>query len=122
MAVAERVDWLDAARIAAEIAVLERAGDAGRVRDVAACGHIPSFCAACYRMGRTGQDFMDLAGPGLIGGMRGPNALSSFMEYMLDDGSDETVGAGEQAVAAEIARRSETMMRRVCEGKRDVFR
>jgi 2-iminoacetate synthase len=99
------------------------------VRDVAACGHVPSFCTACYRMGRTGADFMDLAKPGLIREMCGPNAISSFMEYMLDYGSDETNSAGEKAVAAEvatmepkIARYSETMMRKVREGKRDVFR
>lgn len=99
------------------------------VRDIAASGHVPSFCTACYRMGRTGQDFMDLAKPGLIREMCGPNALSSFMEYMLDYGSDETVAAGEKAVEAEveamepkIARYSKTMMRKVREGKRDVFR
>ena len=39
---------------------------------------VPSFCTACYRMGRTGADFMDLAKPGLIREMCGPNALSSF--------------------------------------------
>jgi 2-iminoacetate synthase len=61
--------------------------------------------------------------------MCGPNALSSFMEYMLDYGSDETIAAGEKAVEAEvasmepkIARYSRTMMRKVREGKRDVFR
>ncbi|WP_237152934.1 [FeFe] hydrogenase H-cluster radical SAM maturase HydG [Oryzibacter oryziterrae] len=99
------------------------------VRDVAECGHVPSFCTACYRMGRTGADFMDLAKPGLIREMCGPNALSSFMEYMMDYGSDDTISAGEKAITAEIAameakprRWSETMMRKVREGKRDVFR
>ena len=29
------------------------------VRDVAALGYTPSFCTACYRLGRTGADFMD---------------------------------------------------------------
>ncbi|HPO60969.1 MAG TPA: [FeFe] hydrogenase H-cluster radical SAM maturase HydG, partial [Exilispira sp.] len=28
-------------------------------------GYIPSFCTGCYRKGRVGQDFMDLAKPGL---------------------------------------------------------
>ena len=99
------------------------------VRDIAASGCVPSFCTACYRMGRTGADFMDLAKPGLIREMCGPNALSSFMEYMLDYGSEDTCAAGEKAVAAEvatmepkIARYSETMMRKVREGKRDVYR
>ena len=34
------------------------------VRDLAGMGFIPSFCTGCYRMGRTGADFMDLAKPG----------------------------------------------------------
>lgn len=99
------------------------------VRDVAACGHIPSFCTACYRMGRTGADFMDIAKPGLIREMCGPNAISSFEEYLLDYGSEATKSSGETAIAAEIAAMepktrhySEVMMRKVRAGKRDVFR
>ena len=36
---------------------------------------IPSFCTGCYRKGRTGQDFMDLAKPGLIKQYCKPNAI-----------------------------------------------
>ena len=36
------------------------------IKDVCDLGYIPSFCTACYRLGRTGQDFMDLAKPGEI--------------------------------------------------------
>ncbi|MCE1236246.1 MAG: [FeFe] hydrogenase H-cluster radical SAM maturase HydG [Hyphomicrobiales bacterium] len=99
------------------------------VRDVAACGHIPSFCTACYRMGRTGADFMDLAKPGLIREMCGPNAISSFEEYLLDYGSDTAKEAGATAISGELAAMepkirhySEVMMRKVRQGKRDVFR
>jgi 2-iminoacetate synthase len=99
------------------------------VRDVAEVGYTPSFCTACYRMGRTGRDFMDLAKPGLIQEMCGPNALSTFAEYLADYASPETVAAGEQAIAAELAlmpakiqRYSETMVAKVRQGKRDVFR
>ena len=52
------------------------------VRDVASLGYTPSFCTACYRLGRTGADFMDLAKPGLIKEHCSPNALSSCMEYL----------------------------------------
>ena len=31
------------------------------IRDVALLGYIPSFCTGCYRLGRTGGEFMDLA-------------------------------------------------------------
>lgn len=99
------------------------------VRDIAEGGRVPSFCTACYRMGRTGQDFMDLAKPGLIREMCGPNALSSFAEYLEDYGSEETAAAGRAAIEGELAamapkirRWSETMIARVRAGKRDVFR
>ena len=48
------------------------------IRDVAALGYIPSFCTACYRLGRTGADFMDLAKPGDIKQHCEPNALATF--------------------------------------------
>jgi 2-iminoacetate synthase len=99
------------------------------VRDIAQVGFTPSFCTACYRMGRTGRDFMDLAKPGLIREMCGPNALSTFVEYLEDYASPETRAAGEVAIAAELAgmdpkirRYSETMIAKVRAGKRDVFR
>jgi 2-iminoacetate synthase len=99
------------------------------VRDIAEVGYTPSFCTACYRMGRTGRDFMDLAKPGLIRQMCGPNALSTFAEYLADYASPATCAAGEKTIAAELAamepkigRRSETMIAKVRAGKRDVFR
>ena len=72
------------------------------VRDVASLGYTPSFCTACYRLGRTGADFMDLAKPGLIKQHCGPNALSSCMEYLLDYASPQTREVGEQLVDTEL--------------------
>ncbi len=46
--------------------------------------YIPSFCAACYRMERTGDAFMQLAKPGTIKGKCSMNALVTLKEY-LDD-------------------------------------
>jgi 2-iminoacetate synthase len=46
--------------------------------------YIPSFCAACYRMSRTGEAFMQLAKPGTIKGKCSMNALITLQEY-LDD-------------------------------------
>jgi 2-iminoacetate synthase len=99
------------------------------VRDISDIGYIPSFCTACYRLGRTGKDFMDMAKPGLIREMCGPNALSTFVEYLEDYASPETAEAGERTIGAELARMSqktrrysETMIRKVREGKRDVLR
>jgi 2-iminoacetate synthase len=72
------------------------------VRDVAALGYTPSFCTACYRLGRTGADFMDLAKPGLIKRHCAPNALSSCMEYLLDYAKPQTREVGERLVAREL--------------------
>lgn len=98
------------------------------VRDVAALGYIPSFCTACYRMGRTGQDFMDLAKPGKIKDHCDVNAVSTFMEYLIDYASPETREMGKRCIEQILAgmsdaRRavSKSLLDRVVEGKRDVF-
>jgi len=54
------------------------------IEDLADRGFIPSFCTSCYRTGRTGEDFMDLAKPGDIKNFCQPNALLTFEEYLLD--------------------------------------
>ena len=98
------------------------------IRDVAELGYIPSFCTACYRLGRTGQDFMDLAKPGKIKDHCGVNALSTFVEYLEDYGSPETKAVGEACIKKTLEgftehRRfvAEVLMDRVREGERDVF-
>jgi 2-iminoacetate synthase len=55
---------------------------------------IPSFCTGCYRNGRVGQDFMDLAKPGLIKQYCMPNALFTFKEYLEDFATPETRSKG----------------------------
>ena len=57
-------------------------------------GYIPSFCTGCYRKGRVGQDFMDLAKPGLIKEYCMPNALFTFKEYLEDFASPVTKTKG----------------------------
>jgi 2-iminoacetate synthase len=98
------------------------------VRDVATLGYVPSFCTACYRLGRTGRDFMDLAKPGEIKSHCDPNALSTFLEYLIDYASPATVEAGEKCIAASLSSmepharsRAERLMERVRAGRRDVF-
>ena len=53
-------------------------------------GYVPSFCTGCYRKGRVGHDFMDLAKPGLIKAYCLPNALFTFREYLNDFANAET--------------------------------
>jgi len=98
------------------------------IRDVASLGYVPSFCTACYRLGRTGADFMDLARPGEIKRHCDPNALATFAEFLLDYASPDTRAIGEQCIAESLARMepearrtAETMIARIREGGRDIF-
>ena len=52
-------------------------------------GYIPSFCTACYREGRTGDRFMQLAKTGNIANCCHPNAMLTLAEYALDYGDEE---------------------------------
>jgi len=98
------------------------------IRDVAEKGYIPSFCTGCYRLGRTGQDFMDLAKPGDIKAHCDPNGLSTFQEYLEDYASPETRAIGEAAIRAALSdmrdgnrARAEKLVGLVKQGKRDVY-
>ncbi|WP_308753187.1 [FeFe] hydrogenase H-cluster radical SAM maturase HydG [uncultured Anaerotruncus sp.] len=62
-------------------------------------GHIPSFCTACYREGRTGDRFMSLVKSQQIGNCCDPNALMTLKEYLEDYASPETKAKGEQMIA-----------------------
>ncbi len=98
------------------------------VRDVASLGFIPSFCTACYRLGRTGSDFMDIAKPGEIKNHCSPNALSTLQEYIEDYASPETRAACEKLLddtlgnmEHEPRRLASHLVRKVQGGERDVF-
>lgn len=98
------------------------------IAELATMGFVPSFCTACYRLGRTGQDFMDLAKPGLIKQKCDPNAVTTFQEYLIDYGSEGARCAGEAAIERELGRmqgktrrNAEKMLMHVRSGKRDVF-
>jgi 2-iminoacetate synthase len=98
------------------------------VREVAEMGFTPSFCTACYRTGRTGVDFMDVAKPGAIKYHCEPNALSTFTEYLEDYASPETKKAGERHILHQIEAMdakqksiATPMIDSVRSGKRDVF-
>lgn len=60
--------------------------------------YIPSFCAACYRLSRTGENFMQLAKPGTIKGKCSMNALITLQEYLHDFASSQVKLAGEKMI------------------------
>ena len=71
-------------------------------------GYIPSFCTACYRMGRTGEHFMEFAIPGFIKRFCTPNAIITLAEYLEDYSSDKTKEAGYRLIAKELEKMPES--------------
>ena len=65
-------------------------------------GHIPSFCTACYREGRTGDRFMSLCKNGQILNCCHPNALMTLAEYLEDYASPETKEIGYRMIEEEL--------------------
>jgi 2-iminoacetate synthase len=65
-------------------------------------GHIPSFCTACYREGRTGDRFMSLVKSGQIANCCQPNALMTLKEYLEDYASPDTKAKGEALIEKEL--------------------
>ena len=89
--------------------------------------HIPSFCTACYREGRTGDRFMKLVKPGQIANCCQPNALMTLKEYLVDYASPETRRKGEALIAEEMEKipnekvreRAKKYLLEIEEGRRD---
>lgn len=90
-------------------------------------GHVPSFCTACYREGRTGDRFMMLLKSGQIINCCHPNALITLKEYLMDYASEETRILGERMIAKELEKvtnprvkeRAAQNLLDINEGKRD---
>lgn len=98
------------------------------VEDVCNLGYLPSFCTACYRSGRTGDRFMELAKSGNIGKICTPNALTTFKEYLIDFASEKTKTEGENALKEQIEwlpefekRRTKDMIDKLEKGEHDVY-
>jgi 2-iminoacetate synthase len=98
------------------------------IRDLIDMKYIPSFCTGCYRLGRTGADFMDLAKPGAIRAHCDPNAVSTFLEYLMDYGSPSTLAAGEALIPELLSKMetgprmsSEMLIEKVRAGRRDIY-
>jgi 2-iminoacetate synthase len=92
-------------------------------------GYIPSYCTACYRQGRTGDRFMQLAKSGNIQNVCQPNAILTFQEYLLDYASDEVKKMGEETIRQHLNEINNEQIRKLTEerleelkkGKRDLY-
>ena len=91
--------------------------------------YIPSFCTACYRLGRTGEHFMEFSVPGFIKRFCQPNALLTMIEYLEDYAPPATKEKGyklleEKLKEMEEGSFKENLMEKIKllrEGKRDLY-
>ena len=64
--------------------------------------HIPSFCTACYRAGRTGDRFMSFCKSGQILNYCHPNAIMTLAEYLADYATPDTYDKGIAMIKREL--------------------
>jgi 2-iminoacetate synthase len=90
--------------------------------------YIPSFCTACYRLGRTGEHFMEFSVPGFIKRYCTPNAILTLSEYIVDYASPELAEKGWKAIEKNMADLDEGMkqsirkkIERIRSGERDLY-
>lgn len=92
-------------------------------------GLLPSFCTACYRLGRTGEHFMEFSVPGFIKRFCTPNAILTLSEYLMDYAPESTQKKGWKVIQSNIGqlngfnRREELMNRieKIKAGERDLY-
>ncbi|MFV0421196.1 [FeFe] hydrogenase H-cluster radical SAM maturase HydG [Oleidesulfovibrio sp.] len=98
------------------------------IAELVSLGYLPSWCTACYRLGRTGEHFMELAKKGFIQEFCHPNALLTFNEYLHDYASDVTRESGKVLVEHELQECAEgrrgmvaERLKRIDAGERDLY-
>ncbi|MDA3820708.1 MAG: [FeFe] hydrogenase H-cluster radical SAM maturase HydG [Candidatus Delongbacteria bacterium] len=92
-------------------------------------GYLPSFCTACYRLGRTGEHFMEFSVPGFIKRYCTPNAILTLTEYLVDYAPEHTAKKGWKVIDKEIKKlegfgRLEELknrIERIKQGERDLY-
>ncbi|MFC1656133.1 [FeFe] hydrogenase H-cluster radical SAM maturase HydG [Patescibacteria group bacterium] len=92
-------------------------------------GFMPSFCTACYRLGRTGQDFMDIAKPGEIHNFCRPNAILTLKEYLEDYASERSKAKGlkiidkyvEKIPSNSVREKTVNRLKLIEKGERDLY-
>lgn len=99
------------------------------VQEAADLGFVPSFCTACYRVGRTGTSYKHLAShPHVISKNCDVNALATLLEYLCDYTAGDSRVAGEQLIEQQLGKMPATqrafvtaMLERIRRGERDTF-
>ncbi len=91
--------------------------------------YIPSFCTACYRLGRTGEHFMEFSVPGFIKRYCQPNAMLTLAEYLEDYAPPATKERGYNLIQKnldgfsdkELKKSVEKRLERIKKGERDIY-
>ena len=90
--------------------------------------YLPSFCTSCYRMGRTGEHFMEFSVQGFIKRFCTPNAILTLTEYICDYAVGETVEKGWKAIEkniekleASVAVNTREKIEKIKKGERDLY-
>ncbi len=90
--------------------------------------HLPSFCTACPRLGRSGAEFISLVSSGNIKTQCGPNSLASFLEFLLNYATPFTRQLGEKVINEKLEqmdehdrRAAEKLLLKVRSGRTDEF-
>ena len=99
------------------------------IEDIMDKGLLPSFCTACYRLGRTGHDFMDFAKPGEIHNFCRPNAILTLKEYLEDYAKNRTKAKGlkiinkyvKQIPSDTVRQKTIQKLKEIEHGKRDLY-
>lgn len=91
--------------------------------------YLPSFCTACYRLGRTGEHFMEFSVPGFIKRYCTPNAILTLTEYLMDYANDAIKTKGWKLIKKEMAKIEDKELakslsekvERIKQGERDLY-
>ncbi len=90
--------------------------------------YIPSFCTSCYRMGRTGEHFMEFSVPGFIKRFCTPNAILTLSEYLCDYGTESVAEKGWKVIEKNlkkldpgVEKSTREKIERIKKGERDLY-
>jgi 2-iminoacetate synthase len=90
--------------------------------------YLPSFCTSCYRMGRTGEHFMEFSVPGFIKRFCTPNAILTLSEYICDYASDEVAEKSWKVIEKNLVKlepgilqNTREKIERIKKGERDLY-
>eukprot|EP01106_Pelomyxa_sp_JSP_P012038 TRINITY_DN324_c0_g1_i5.p1 TRINITY_DN324_c0_g1~~TRINITY_DN324_c0_g1_i5.p1 ORF type:complete len:254 (+),score=84.87 TRINITY_DN324_c0_g1_i5:250-1011(+) len=92
------------------------------IADLISNGFIPSWCTACYRMGRTGEAFMAIAKRGDISNYCHPNSLLTLSEYLVDHASPAVRCDGDALITREVPNIPDAARRAATVSKMDLIR